>query len=108
MESAYIELVRPEYDANSLLKEFKREVRRFDADMIPEFPRVPEHCFGADAMETIAQLRGASVEAKANGSPAPKFPEAQLEVGLQNVWRTTGRQLFDNLLRLIHDSKGPR
>ena len=98
----------PEYDANSLLKEFKREVQRFGAGAIPEFPRVPEHCFGADAIETIAQLRVASVEAKTNGGPAPSFPEEQLEVGLQNVWRTTGRQLFDNLLRLIHDAKGPR
>ena len=95
----------PEYDANSLLKEFKREVRRFGADAIAEFPRVPAHCFGADAIETIARLRLASLDAKANGGPAPRFPEEQLEVNLQNVWSTTGRQLFGNLLRLIQDAK---
>ncbi len=98
----------PEYDANSLLKEFKREVRRFDADMIPEFPSMPEHCFGADALETIAALQVASVDAKTNGGPTPSFPEEQLEVNLRNVWSATGRQLFDNLLRLIHDAKGTR
>ena len=92
----------PEYDANSLLKEFKREVQRFGADVIPEFPRVPEHCFDADALETVARLRAAWAEAKTSGGPAPRFPEEQLEVNLRNVWRTTGGQLFDNLLRLIH------
>ncbi len=98
----------PEYDANSLLKEFKREVRRFDDDLIAEFPRVPEHCFGADALEAIAELRVASVDAKTHGGPAPSFPEALLEGGVRNVWRTTGGQLFGNLLRLIHEAKRSR
>ena len=98
----------PEYDANSLLKEFKREVRRFNDGLIPEFPRVPAHCFGADALETVAALRVASVDAKTNGGSVPCFPEAQLEGGVRNVWRTSGGQLFDNLLRLIHEAKRSR
>ena len=98
----------PEYDANSLLKEFKREVRRFNDGLIPEFPRVPAHCFGADALETVAALRVASVDAKTNGGSVPCFPEALLEGGVRNVWRTSGGQLFDNLLRLIHEAKRSR
>ena len=95
----------PEYDANSLLKEFRREVQRFSDGVISRFPRVPEHCFGDDALETIAQFRAAVVGAKAKGGPLPHFPEQRLEANLQNVWRTTGQQLFGNLLRLVHQTK---
>ena len=95
----------PEYDANSLLKEFKREVQRFCDDVIPGFPRVPEHCFGDDAIETIAHFRAAVVGAKAKGGPLPDFPEQQLEAHLENVWSTTGHRLFGNLLQLVHRAK---
>ena len=95
----------PEYDANSLLKEFKREVQRFCDDVIPGFPRVPEHCFGDDAIETIADFRAAVVGAKAKGGPLPDFPEQQLEAHLENVWSTTGHRLFGNLLQLVHRAK---
>ena len=98
----------PEYDATSLLKEFKREVQRFSDDVIPEFPRVPEHCFGDDAIETIARFRAAMVGAKAKGGPLPDFPEQRLEAGLQNVWRTTGHQFFGNVLELVHHAKRRR
>ncbi len=95
----------PEYDANSLLKEFKREVLRFADGVIPVFPHMPENCFGNDAIETIAQFRAALGGAKSKGDPLPKFPEQRLEANLQNLWRTTGHQLFDNLLREIHRAK---
>lgn len=95
----------PEYDANSLLKEFKREVQRFRDDAIPRFPRVPEHCFGDDAIETIAQFRSAIVRAKATGSRLPDFPEAQLEADLQHVWRATGHRLFGNVLQFVHHAR---
>ena len=98
----------PEYDANSLLKEFKREVQRYSDDVIPEIPRVPEHSFGDDAIETIAQFRAAMIGAQARGGPLPGFPEQRLEAGLQNVWRTTGHQLFGNVLELVHHAKRRR
>ena len=98
----------PEYDANSLLKEFKREVQRYSDDVIPEFPRVPEHSFGDDAIEIIAQFRAAMIGAQARGGPLPGFPEQRLEAGLQNVWRTTGHQLFGNVLELVHHAKHRR
>ena len=96
---------QPEYDANSLLKEFKREVQRFCDDVIPGFPRVPEHCFGDDAIETIAHFRAAVVGAKAKGGPLPDFPEQQLEAHLENVWSTTGHRPFGHLLQLVHRAK---
>ena len=91
----------PEYDANSLLKEFKREVQRFVDDGIPEFPHLPENCFGDDAIEIIAQFRDALIVAKSKGNPLPDFPEQRLEANLRNLWRTTGHQIFDNLFREV-------
>ena len=95
----------PEYDANSLLKEFKREIQRFFDDVSTGFPRVPEHCFGDDAIETIAQFSAAVVAAKKKGGSLPDFPEERLAANLQNVWRTTGQRLFGNVLKLVHQAK---
>ena len=91
-----------------MLKEFKREVQRYSDDVIPRFPRVPEHCVGEDAIETIAQCRAAMVGAQARGGPLPDFPEQWLEAGLQNVWSTTGHQLCGNVLTLVHHAKRRR
>lgn len=43
----------PEYDADSLLKEYRRDAMRFLDGVRPDFPHVPSHYFSA---ETCAQL----------------------------------------------------
>lgn len=91
----------PEYDANSLLKEFKREVMRFTGGMIPEFPELPDNYFGEAAIEIIAQYQDDLVDAKSKGEAPPQFPEQRLEAGLKTPWAATGTQLFENLLRMV-------
>ncbi len=44
----------PEYDSNSLLKEYKREVSRYLSDDRQSAPRYPEHYFSDEAIEIAA------------------------------------------------------
>ena len=92
----------PEYDYNSLLKEYKREVSRYLDDEVDVAPPGPEHYFSTQAADlAAAHLRQAAL-AKAHGEPLPDFPEAALEPHLDNTWGDTGKAIFNNWLGLVY------
>ncbi len=95
----------PEYDANSLLKEFKREVYRFVAGDVAEFPGLPENYLTLEDTEIISQFRDELVHAMSSAKSLPSFPEQRLQAGLSCSWRAAGLRLFDNLLREVHHAK---
>lgn len=92
----------PEYDYNSLLKEYKREALRYLSDEINDSPPYPEHYFSVHAAGLAdAHLRQA-IQAKAHGKPLPDFPEAAFEPHLDNTWGDTGKAIFNNWLGLVY------
>lgn len=91
----------PEYDANSLLKEYKREVlRHFHGER--DLPPFPEHYISAEAEAVLAPYLDAAHAAHAGGQPLPDFPEAEVTPLLDNTWRDTARAVFDNWLGLVY------
>jgi len=91
----------PEYDANSLLKEYKREVlRHFHGDR--DMPPLPEHYFSDEAAAFIERYLRDARAAHADGTPLPEFPEADIAPLLDNTWRDTARAIFDNWLGLVY------
>jgi len=91
----------PEYDANSLLKEYKRELlRHFHGER--NLPPCPEHYLSAEAEAIITSYLDAAHAAHASGRPLPDFPEAELTPLLDNTWRDTARAIFDNWLGLVY------
>ncbi len=92
----------PEYDYNSLLKEYKREVIRFLNKEIDAPPPYPEHYFSEKAVHLAeAYLKQAHV-ARALGEPIPDFPEGDFAALLDNTWGDTGKALFNNWLGLVY------
>jgi homoserine O-succinyltransferase len=91
----------PEYDANSLLKEYKREVlRHFNGER--DMPPYPEHYISSDAAGVIERYLADAREAHESGRPLPDFPEAAVAPLLDNTWRDTARAVFDNWLGLVY------
>jgi homoserine O-succinyltransferase len=91
----------PEYDANSLLKEYKREVLRHFAGE-RDLPPFPEHYVTDDAAAILERYLAAAHDAHAAGRPLPEFPEAEVAPWLDNTWRDTARAIFDNWLGLVY------
>lgn len=91
----------PEYDANSLLKEYKREVLRYFAGEC-ELPVFPEHYISDEAAVLIDAYLTAAEQARREGNPLPEFPEAGLAPFLDNTWGDTARTVFDNWLGLVY------
>ena len=93
----------PEYDFNSLFKEYKREVSRFADGTRDDYPPFPENYLrgaAAEAMTDFEQcLKAASVSARI--ALFREFPEAVATSALENSWADTGKAMFANWLRLV-------
>jgi homoserine O-succinyltransferase len=92
----------PEYDKNSLLKEYKREVVRYLSGELPAPPPIPESYFSAEAEEIAQRFIKQALEAQSNGQPMPKMLEDELEPLLDNTWGDTAKALVNNWLGLVY------
>ena len=92
----------PEYDVNSLLKEYKREVHRFLAGELPAPPPYPEHYFSKRAAELASGWVEAATRARDAGKPVPEMPERAIEVELDNTWGDTAKAIVNNWLGLVY------
>jgi homoserine O-succinyltransferase len=92
----------PEYDINSLLKEYKREVIRYVQGDLEEPPLFPEYYFSDKAAE-IAQrfIRQARLAVSTN-QPVPGMLEEELAQELDNTWGDTAKAIINNWLGLVY------
>jgi len=92
----------PEYDAISLLKEYKREVMRFFNGEREHGPRYPENYMSAEAQEIARAYFRRAEKAKAAGDELPPFPDVELEALVDNTWGDTGKAIVNNWLGLVY------
>lgn len=90
----------PEYGAISLLKEFKREARRFLSGDREKLPRIPENFFTSNG-EKIAEDFLARLDSN-DGSSISDFPEDLLTTQCDNSWGDTGKAIVSNWLGLVY------
>jgi homoserine O-succinyltransferase len=92
----------PEYDAISLLKEYKREVLRYIDGVLDDVPPFPENYFSAEAGEIASGFLTAVQSAKESGDAIPQFPDARLQTCVDNTWGDTGKAIINNWLGLVY------
>jgi homoserine O-succinyltransferase/O-acetyltransferase len=92
----------PEYDAVSLLKEYKRELDRHLAGELEATPPLPSGYLGPAAARLVAEHLEAAL---ADGGRTP-FPEAALAPLIDNTWTDTAKALFGNWLGLVYRLTG--
>lgn len=93
----------PEYDAVSLLKEYRREVGRYIDRTREDYPPFPAHYFNADAQRLLSDY-----QRRATDGDAPAFPEAEVLQHIDNTWTDTGKALANNWLGLIYQLAHPK
>mgnify|MGYP002622290876 CR=1 FL=1 len=92
----------PEYDAVSLLKEYKRELLRFLDGEIDAPPPQPEHYFREDPSPIVDRFLEQSQIAASIGETRPEFPDVLLEPLVDNTWGDTGKAIVNNWLGLVY------
>lgn len=92
----------PEYDANSLLKEYRRELYRFAEGERDTPPPLPEN-YVSDAAEPVALAAlEAAAQARESGEAFSDTLEADIGDLLDNTWGDTAKAIINNWLGLVY------
>jgi homoserine O-succinyltransferase len=89
----------PEYDINSLLKEFKREVLRHVTGDLDAPPSFPANYFHGEAVQLANQMKQ---QLKSGDQSALDMLEKDLETLLDNTWGDTAKAVVINWLGLVY------
>lgn len=92
----------PEYDAISLLKEYKREVMRFINLETDQYPAIPEHYFNTEVLAIFNDYAKHIQSALKYKRAIKPFPEQEVEAFLDNTWRDTAKAVFNNWLGKVY------
>ena len=92
----------PEYDRESLLKEYKREIGRYLGREREDYPPFPENYFPPPVAARFDAYANDVARAHAAGAHPPEFPENDVLPELDNTWTDTGKALVNNWLGLVY------
>lgn len=90
----------PEYDSESLLKEYRRDIGRYVRSQQPHYPTLPHDYFTPAALAMLEEFRQ-----RAHAQRAPQvmstFPLAEIQASLVQTWRKGAVQLYRNWLKSV-------
>jgi homoserine O-succinyltransferase len=89
----------PEYQAETLLKEYRRDVKRFLRGERETYPTMPHGYFAAAATKVLAGFQQAAL-ANRREEQMLSFPETAMEK-LQNTWRSSATCIYRNWLNYV-------
>ena len=92
----------PEYEINSLLKEYKREVHRYAVGVRESYPPFPDNFFPLREQAILEEYRGRLDAALEEGREPPEFPEELLLSRLDNTWHDTAEGVVANWIGLVY------
>jgi homoserine O-succinyltransferase len=94
----------PEYEAVTLLLEFRRDVGRFLRGQRNTFPTVPQGYFDEETTEALLALRERALADRREELLA-EFPLEKAATRVTNTWRATAETLYRNWLAYIRAQK---
>ena len=94
----------PEYDAVTLLLEYRRDVGRFLRGERDTYPPLPHGYFDEETVEALTSLQERSVSDRREERLA-EFPTALAAGRVTNKWRSSAEGLYRNWLRCISVAK---
>ncbi|MGB5486184.1 MAG: homoserine O-succinyltransferase, partial [Lysobacterales bacterium] len=92
----------PEYDKNSLLKEYKRELSRYLAGELASPPPFPENYFSPDVAVIAERFLEQAKQGRLKSESLPVLLEEEIEAMLDNTWGDTAKALVNNWLGLVY------
>ena len=98
----------PEYDIDSLLKEYKREVLRYLHGERADYPPLVQHYFPEAAQTLLYEYKNHVFQQQDHGRQpdGSDFPEAAVLRLLDNTWADTAKAIFNNWLGLMYQITG--
>jgi homoserine O-succinyltransferase len=92
----------PEYDASSLLKEYRRELYRYAIGERDNPPPLPENYLSGEAERFALAAVEAAALAREGGATRKDTLEADVGAMLDNTWGDTAKAIINNWLGLVY------
>ena len=93
----------PEYFSRTLLKEFRRDIRRFLTRERETYPSMPVGYFNVEASKILNEFRH-NAEANRQEDLIQIFPESAVAETLQNTWQDSAVAIYRNWLNLLQQN----
>ena len=90
----------PEYEATTLLKEYRRDVGRYLDAQQAHYPTLPHGYLSATATALLEEFRQQAVTSRTAGL-LEQFPFAAVAAALKNTWRPAAVAIYRNWLALV-------
>jgi homoserine O-succinyltransferase len=97
----------PEYETDTLAREYRRDVGRFLRGKQQHYPAAPEGYFNDAATALVNDFRARAVGDR-RASLMDDFPFAALEPALENTWRRSAIDVYENWIVYLKDRKAER
>jgi homoserine O-succinyltransferase/O-acetyltransferase len=97
----------PEYGALTLLKEYRRDIRRFLCKERETYPTMPHGYFDAGAAKLLNEFREHALIRQDEKAMAT-FPEAAVVGTLQKTWHSSANRVYANWLRYVAFNKADK
>jgi homoserine O-succinyltransferase len=97
----------PEYEATTLLKEYRRDVGRFLAHQQEHYPTLPLNYLPADAARRLEVFRDQAI-AQRDPALLEHFPFSAVAGQLHHAWQGAAIALYRNWLAVVKESAAPR
>jgi homoserine O-succinyltransferase len=94
----------PEYGTLTLLKEYRRDIKRFLRQERKTYPTLPQGYFDPASTKLLSEFQ-ANCQADPREEQLVHFPEAEIFKTLQNTWQQSAVVLYRNWIHLIASRK---
>lgn len=94
----------PEYSARTLLKEYRRDLRRFLRKERDTYPSLPQGYFDAPATKLLMEFKGVALSSP-HEEIMTAFPEVAVAATLHNTWHSCATSIYRNWLAHIQSRK---
>jgi homoserine O-succinyltransferase len=94
----------PEYDAHTLLKEYRRDIKRFVRAERETYPTMPKGYFDEASTRLVTEFRDLVLSDRRE-ELMEGFPEAVLVGSLRKTWRSSATAIYNNWLHYVVSHK---
>lgn len=94
----------PEYGAQTLLKEYRRDIKRFARGERETYPSMPKGYFDTASARVVTEFRDVVLSDRRE-ELMEGFPEASLAGTLQKTWHSSATAIYRNWLRYVVSNK---
>lgn len=93
----------PEYSQHTLMKEYRRDIKRYLRQERETYPSMPHGYFDTDAFRVLCEFRDAAL-AKRQEQIMAKFPEEVID-SVRKTWNSSALSVYHNWLCYIDSKK---